>query len=391
MHRLLLATLALTACGSDLSPCEARTIADCDIHAADCQESHNELLRCVRGDDQPSPKFLFLTPDEYQRRYPAGAASLDPLVLRGLALLDLASVPPNPTGPAGTPPSFFDDEQGQVVVIDDDDLQSILHALAEAHADAALGGYASTIAPQRPALSDTLVGLAIFVGESVFYGDAAYFKTAAMDDADFHEHLQKNLYYDDSLLDALAVAREPALEYAAVGGAFAGAYGPRLSLEVWLDGGPEALRDLYPPDAVRPRELIRGQLDDDPVTTLDDTLPVLPLGLEYVAHDSLGPWYMHAFQIRANPPPPGTPLQDDLARAREIADAWADDRVSFIHDLASDQIAVWWQVALVDGAALTLSFPAGQEGAWTTLLRDGQLHVVGADTPQLRDRVLASL
>lgn len=381
------------ACGEpDLAPCEAIALSECDIRDKSCQEHYSDLLRCLRGDDQPTPKLEVLTDEVYRARYfstpdsPAEVTLLD----RGYALLSLGpgAEPAKPSVPAAR----YDIAKKTVIVVDTDDTRGQLRAIAQAHTDAALGGVGMLDEQGYDSTDQFIATLALYYGEVIFYSDAAWYKTDAQPAADFHELLRSNLYYGDEQADAARVAR---LRYKYdgydAGIAFALGYGPDAVLSAWLVGGGDAVRAAYDPLIPSTVQVLRSSLVEELPTLAVPTVPALPDGVEVVAEDRLGPWLMHVFHTRAASPPEDTPIGEDLARADKVGDNWLGDRMFVVHDAATDAVGVILRVVIADAEGWSPAVPIGVSDVWYFSDDGREATVARAETVELYDALQSAL
>jgi len=366
----------------DLDECEALALGECDIRDAACQEHYSEVIRCVREDDQPTPKLEVLSADEYRERYagedePPSAPAMD----RAFALLGLV-IPAKPIGEIHVPSARYDFATRTVVVVDPDDPRSQLRAISQAHADAAV----DFLALDAEITSDDqlIAALALFFGETIFYGDAAYYKVAETRE-DFRDRLASNLYYGNEMADAVYVARLSEYDHLAVGTAFAIGFGSDAVISAWLSDGPEAVRAGYDPLVVSSGQIFAHALGTPPTLAEVDP-PVLPDGLELVASGRLGPWLLHTLQIRAAELPEETSLAYDFEQAGLAVANWRGDGLFVVEDAAADAIG------------LVLTVVLAEEGAWTPADGDWQVAADGltaslvlAETAPVKDALTAAV
>lgn len=336
----------VSGCGETLNECEALVLAECDIREVACQRHYHEVVRCVSGDDQPLPKIEVLTRQQFLLRYtedPGPVATGDVVIIdRALVLLGLR-VPVEGLG--GVPSAYYDFERRAVVITDVDDTRGQLRTIARAHADTRRGGFLAEVLASSTTTDASLALSAAFVGEGIFHGDAAFYKTHAMADDAFIDHLRVNLYYGDEIADAARVARSPGFDLLFVGSAFHFGYGPDATLRAWFTDGDAGVQAAYDPGLTSTAQIIRS--DYSPTDAASDaTWPTLPAGLRYVGQDVFGPWLLHASQIRGLPPLEDAPITDDIAQIEATADAWRGDRVAVVHHEGLDQVAVVWQVEI---------------------------------------------
>jgi hypothetical protein len=394
--RRLLPALCLIACESEpeLSPCEELALAECDIRDDSCQEHYSAVLRCLRGDDQPTPALEILTDDEYRERYPADSdppADGDALLLRrGFVLLGLTPLDPPASEAPPVPAARYDLATRTVVVVDTADTLAHVHAISQAHADAALGGF-HELAATLPTQDQRIAAISLLLGETIFYGDVAWVKTVGMTDESLREMLAYRIFYDNALADAAFVARSGDLyDQEVVGSVFAAGFGPSAVFTAWYDGGSEAVRAAHDPLPGGTAPIIHHDLGArvDPVAP---PTPTLPDTLRVVGEDRLGPWLLHTFQARAVPFGDSTPLSYDVSRADAIASTWQGDRVLVVHDEATDEVGVVLIVLTSDPAVWSPTEPARAEDVWS-LADDGRTAVlVRADSVPLKEALAAAV
>ncbi len=367
----------------DLDECEALALGACDIRDEACQEHYSAVIRCLREDDQPTPKVEVLSADEYRERYagedgpPTMASAMD----RAFALLGLTA-PDEPTGEIFVPAARYDFTTRSVVVVDPADQRSQLRAISQAHADAAV----DFLALEEEITSDDqqIAALALFFGETIFYGDAAYYKGAETRE-DFRARLAANLYYGNEMADAVYVARLPEYDHLAVGTAFAIGFGSDAAISAWLSEGPEAIRAGYDPLVISSGQIVAHALGAPPALAELDP-PTLPEGLEVVATGRLGPWLLHTLQTRAAELPEDTSLSYDLERVGLAVANWRGDGLFVVADAEADAIGLVLTVALAEDGAWT---PA--DGDWQVAEDGKTASLVRAETIPIKEALTAAV
>lgn len=369
--------------------CEATFFTECELSEPSCQERHNDLIRCLRGDGQRTPPVEFISSAGYHVLY--GASEDEPesvhlaRVRGAMALVGLTNLEPSPEDKGLAPSAFYDRALGLVIVVDPDDAQAYLRAAALAHADAAVGGFAEVYEAQVSSLDQAIAASALHFGEGIFYGDAAWWKTGGMTDEELVEHLRANLYYGGVIGDAAWVARTRSYDYVDLGAMFAISYGPDAVLARWLAGEVDVVRDAYEPLVRGTAQVMRGDLAAAEGAVLDDPLPGLPEGLEYLGQDRLGPWLFHAFLARVQPRPEDTPISEDIAQAASLARDWVSDRIALIYAVDVDRVAAAWQIESTDPDWLPV-LPAG----WRVKREGGRITVFAGETDEVMERVIAA-
>lgn len=380
----LLSISSIVACspGPELDECEALALDACDVHEEACQEHYSAVIRCLREDDQPTPKLEVLSADEYRERYageggpPTAATAMD----RAFALLGLAA--DQPAGEIQVPSARYDFATRSVVVVDPGDLRSQLRAISQAHADAAVDFQALdaeiTSDDQRSA------ALALFFGETIFYGDAAYYKVAETRE-DFRGRLDTNLYYGNEMADALYVARLPEFDHLAVSLAFAIGFGSDAAISAWLTDGPEAIRAGYDPLVISSGQIVSHALGAPPTLAEVDP-PALPEGLGLVATGRLGPWLLHTLQTRAAELAEETPLSYDFEQIGLAVANWRGDGLFVVEDAEADAVGLVLTVALAEDGAWT---PA--DGDWLVAEDGRTASLVRAETSPIKEALTAAV
>lgn len=380
--------LLAASCGADvaLSECESLHATDCDLREDECREGLNELVRCIRGDDQPTPEVEFLSPEKYLVRYPSvGSEPSEDYarVIRGLRLLWLVEKKPSSDEPQpAVPAAVYDLDLRRIVIVDDTDTRAYLRAVGRGHVDTASGGLASIFDADLGSFDQAIAALSIYLGEGTFYGDAAWWKTRAMEQDAFIKHVELNLYYQDQIADAQRYALEHRFDHSTVGSAFAVAYGPAMVMKYWLAGDAESVRDAYSPLVQSTAQLLRGDLSSQGRTAFADPWPVLPQGLVYMGEDSLGAWLLHTYLMRTVPRPKDRTVAEDMAEAERTGALWEGDRVAFIYSEAMDKVATVWQVEVND----ELWSPEVQL-AWRVTPKNGRLTFFAAESEELMAEV----
>lgn len=377
MRRLVL-TLGslLLACGDppDLDECEALALADCDIREAACQEHYSAVLRCVRGDDQPTPTLTVLSEEAYKQRYadgggpPGEATALD----RALALVGL--LPDAPPGEWVVPAARYDFEAREVVVVDTGAVRAQLRAISQAHADAAV----DFLALETDSDDQEVASVGLFLGETIFYGDAAYYKTAAETAEAFRGRIADNLYYGLEQTDAMLVARLPDYDYRALGTAFAVGFGADAVLAAWLEGGPAAVRAGYDPLVRSAAQILEYALGEPRELAMIEP-PRLPPELAVVAADRLGPWLLHAIEMRALGVSEDTPVSLDFDLASQVLANWRGDALFVVEDAAAGAVGLVLTVALADPKGWV---PDGDD--WQVAANGREASLVRAESVELK-------
>lgn len=384
VRRILLPVVSVLACtpAPDLDECEGLALAACDIREEACQDHYSAVLRCVREDDQPTPKLEVIGADEYRERFtdedePAALTAVD----RAFVLLGLLG----PAGPAGeiqVPSARYDFASRTVIVVDTGDRRAQLRAISQAHADAAVDFLA--LDAEITSEDQRIAALALFFGETIFYGDAAYFKLAETRE-DFRARLAANLYYGNEVADAAYVARLPEYDHLAVSTAFAVGFGADAVISAWLGDGPAAVRAGYDPLVISAGQIVAHALGAPPDLVEPDP-PVLPEGLELVARDRLGPWLLHTLQTRAAELPEDTSLSYDLERIGLAVENWRGDALFVVADAEADAVGLVLTVALAERGAWT---PA--DGDWQVAADGLTATLVLAETAEIQDALTAAV
>lgn len=317
-------------------------MSECDIGDERCQEHYSALIRCIREDDQPTPRVEVLSEYAYSARYIDGREPVAPRVPldRALKLLGLRSAAK--TVDESIPAARYDAALRTVVVVDTDDVQAQLRAISQAHADAASDFSVVPLSSEdhRVAVS------ALFLGESIFYGDAAWYKTTPETREAFAARLTDNLYYGDEQADAARVARFGHNDLETTTASFAAGYGPEAVLAAWLAGGGAAVRAGYGELVTSASQIVLAALDEPPeLVELD--VPVLPAGVT-VMTDSLGPWLLHVMRTRDMYVPDDKPIAEDLEDIERMARNWRGDVLLTAHDEQTGRVGVVLVVALAD-------------------------------------------
>jgi len=352
-RRLVAVTLTIAlfgACGDEHEVCVLGDPNECDVREAECIERLNALVVCMRGVEHPVPDYVVLTPEEELAALPepvvpdADEAARAALYYDGLKLLRLL---PQDWAPSYEKPTSVQEpfirvqEDGSLrIVVDrslpENEVRALLYALTFAHRSVevdieALFDVATF--DQGHALGSLLAG------ESFFYANLGFEWSggdpAVAEEFDFRGSVDfaRGWLADESVTfwDAMSI--------------FDAYFGTYQAHQDFIRGGQAAIDAAYEEQLGSTAHTLAGpHIEIEAAFSAVDTeLPVLPDGFEYLFQNQFGPTVYHMHQLRMT----GAFSRPDTEEA--IARTWVGDRILFTGNLASEQVAVVWQIAGSDG------------------------------------------